>query len=57
MAEESKAKQEEQLPVGIKLFDNVWLLLALGFLVPGGVVSGVGCVGCVDDPGIQIRKG
>ncbi|MEK7440537.1 MAG: hypothetical protein AAB571_00270 [Chloroflexota bacterium] len=35
MAEESKAKQEEQLPVGIKLFDNVWLLLALGFLVPG----------------------
>jgi hypothetical protein len=35
MAEESKVKQEEQLPAGIKLFDNVWLLLALGLLVPG----------------------
>jgi hypothetical protein len=34
MAEESKSKEEE-LPAGIKFFDNVWLLLALGLLVPG----------------------
>lgn len=34
MAEESKSKQEEQLPAGIKLFDNVWVLLAAGLLTP-----------------------
>jgi hypothetical protein len=35
MAEESKSQQEEQVTLGQKLFDNVWVLLAAGLLTPG----------------------
>jgi len=35
MAEESKSnQQEEQVTLGQKLFDNVWVLLAAGLLTP-----------------------